>query len=396
MRVLICGFCFGEMPSGWFVWENGMKDDLERKLRPGFTLVELLVVIAIIGILIALLMPAIQSVRQAARRVQCANNIRQIGLAVHNFHDSMGYIPTTTTGPDVSSNPQVGGFYSWLAMVLPQVEQGNLHGLIDFSLPLSDHTNYSSGSSYLDYSISPQHPNAVAAGTIVSTYLCPSDPHGVVQSHDGGERLAPGSYAGNVGWPRSSHYRGEVPITKQNGFFGLANPLSPDSWHVPKVRFKDITDGLSNTAAIAERKISVLRVIEASFGTFVDPNEDVNMQSYCGSGLGARSLDVWVNYVGSVSESDPRYSDKHGHSWMSGWTFAANTYMHAMPINQKNGHIYGGEGIGYNIVTPGSYHYGGINVQMADGSTRFVSESIDLPVWWSLGSCNGGEVVESE
>lgn len=362
-------------------------------VRRAFTLVELLAVIAIIGVLVGMLLPAIQSVRQAARKVQCANNFRQITLAIHHYDSAFGHMPTTTTGPDLSGAAKVGGFYSWLAMILPQIEQENLHNSIDFRLPLSDHTNYTDGSSYLDHSVSPTHPNAAAVGAIVSTFLCPSDPNGFVQTHDNGEMLAPGSYAGNVGWPRSSHLEGQQPIEKQNGVFGLSNPLSPDAWQVPKIRFQIVTDGLSNTAAISERKISVLRLIETSWGHFVDPDQDENQQSFCGSGLRPRSLERWQTYLGSVTQSDPRYARKHGHCWMSGWTFAANTYMHSMPINQRNGHIYGGEGIGNNLVTPGSYHAGGVNVAFLDGSVHFLSEAIELPVWWSLGSANGGEVI---
>lgn len=362
-------------------------------LRRAFTLVELLVVIAIIGILIAMLLPAVQAVRESARRIQCANNVRQVVLAVHNYNSSFGFIPTTTTGPDDSSEARIGGFYSWLAMILPQMDQENLHDSIDFRLPLSDHSNYTDSSSYLDYSISPTHANATASSTIVSTYLCPSDRNGVVQSHGNGEQLAPGSYAGNVGWPRSSHYDGEDPISSQNGVFGLSNPSAPDSWQVPKIRFDDVEDGLSNTAAIAERKISVLNIIKTEWGQFVDPEADENAQSFCGSGLRSRSLEQWQPYLGSVTQSDPRYAEKHGHAWMSGWTFAANTYMHAMPINQRNGHIYGGEGIGYNIVTPSSYHPGGVNVAFLDGSVHHISETIELKTWWALGSANGGEII---
>ncbi|MEM8541635.1 MAG: DUF1559 domain-containing protein [Pseudomonadota bacterium] len=370
-----------------------MRRDSQR-FRRAFTLVELLVVIAIIGVLVGLLLPAVQSVRLAAQRTQCANNIRQLVLAVHNYHDSIGHIPTTTTGPDLTADAPNGGFYSWMALILPHIEQGNLYNSIDFSLTLADSTSYPSSSSYLDYSISPDHPNAGAAATIVSTFLCPSDPVNGLQSHDNGELLAPGNYAGNVGWARSSFIVGNEPIERQNGVFGLSNPSAPDTWHFPEVTFQSISDGLSNTAAISERKISDLKIIETAFGQFVDPDSDENLQSFCGSGLASRSLQRWQSYLGGVSASDPRYAEKHGHAWISGWSFAANTYMHVMPINQRNGHIYGGEGIGYNIVTPGSYHPGGINVTFADGSTHFISESIDINVWWALGSIDGGEIVD--
>lgn len=388
-------FHFQDRPKSPAPRSPKFRGDRSATRRNAFTLVELLVVIAVIGILVGLLLPAVQAAREAARRMQCGNNMKQIGLAIHNYHGAHRSIPTTTTGPDSMGNACGSGFYSWLAMVLPYVEQGNLYESIDFDRPLSDHCNYAHSSDYLDYGIDPNHPNADAARTLVGTYLCPSDPAGVVQFHDGGEQLAPGNYAGNVGWPMLAYWPGnDTPLERQNGVFGLHNPMQPDPWQVPQVKFRDITDGLSNTAAVAERKISAATFIDTWWGgRIVSPDTDENMQSFCGSAIRARSLERWVPYCGSVTHGDPGYAEKHGHAWISGWTFAANTYMHVMPIGERNCHIYGGEGIGNNMVTPGSYHTGGVHVLMADGSVSFRSESIDLPLWWSMGSVNGGENV---
>ncbi|TWU62070.1 DUF1559 domain-containing protein [Crateriforma conspicua] len=373
-----------------------MKIVRQRTQRMAFTLVELLVVIAIIGVLVSLLLPAVQAARETARSTQCMNNMKQVGLALHNYHGAHHYIPTTTTGPDKSDGGCGSGFYSWLAMILPFVEQETLYDQIDFSQPLADHCNYNVSSDYLNYSIGPNHPNAQAAKTMIGTYLCPSDPASVLQYHDDGETLAPGSYAGNVGWPKLAFWPGndDSPLEKQNGVFGLLNPSSPDDWQVPQIRFRDITDGLSNTAAVAERKISSVSVVTSPWGgSYVAGNTDVNMQSFCGSSHRARSLEKWIPYCGSVTHGDPAYIERHGHAWISGWTFAANTYMHAMPIGDRNCHIYGGEGIGSNLVTPGSHHVGGIHVLMADGSVNFQSESIDMQTWWAMGSRNGGEIA---
>ncbi|MFN3190264.1 MAG: DUF1559 domain-containing protein [Aureliella sp.] len=360
-----------------------------------FTLVELLVVIAIIGVLVGLLLPAVQAARESARRMQCANNMKQLGLALHNYHDAHKTIPTTMTGVDSEGGACGSGFYSWLAMILPYVEQDNLYNSIDFNMPMSDRCNYGSSGDYLDYDISPSHPNALAARTMIGTYLCPSDPAAYLQPQDNGGQLAPGNYSGNVGWPKlASAPGGSQPIEKQNGFFGLLNPSTPDPWHVPRIRFGDITDGLSNTAAVAERKISNIEVVSLPWGGgYVPEGTDPNMQSFCGSSTRARSVDRWVDYCGSVTLSDPGYVEKHGHAWISGWTLAANMYMHIMPIGDRNCHIYGGEGLGNNIVTPGSYHTGGINVLMGDGSVSFRSQSIDTQLWWEMGTRNGGETL---
>jgi len=365
--------------------------------RPAFTLVELLVVIAIIGVLVALLLPAVQSAREAARRIRCSNNLKQIGLAVHNYHDVFGSMPTTFTGAGSAGGDCGSGFYSWLALALPFVEQENLHASIDFSEPMSDRCDYRFSGDYLDYSIAPSHPNAAAAATMVPTYLCPSDPGGVLQTH-GEERLAPGSYAANIGWPKQAFWPGGGgPAAQQNGVFGLSNPANPDPWHTPRVSFRDITDGLSNTAAVSERKISRLTLAENAFGgVYIPGNVDENMQSFCGSSIRSRSLEAWVDYCGAVSLSDPNYAEKHGHAWISGWTFASNTYMHVMPIGERNCHLYGGEDDGNNLVTPGSYHPGGVHVLMADGSVAFQAETLDERQWWAMGSRDGGEASPAE
>ena len=170
------------------------------KLKPkGFTLVELLVVIAIIGILIALLLPAVQAAREAARRTQCLNNLKQIGIALHEYHDTHQVFPISTTG-SLMQNGQCGsGFYSWLAMILPFVEQGNLYNSINFNIGMMDTCSFNSSSDYQVLTISANHPNAQAAATPIPGYLCPSD---VFEQTPvmGTAYPAPGSYAGNVGW----------------------------------------------------------------------------------------------------------------------------------------------------------------------------------------------------
>ncbi|MEM9589180.1 MAG: DUF1559 domain-containing protein [Planctomycetota bacterium] len=362
-----------------------------------FTLVELLVVIAIIGLLVSMLLPAVQNAREAARKVSCSNRLRQITLATHNYHAAFKVLPTNYTGAGNAQGECGSGFYSWLVPILPFVEQSALYESIDFKQPMSDRCDYAFSDEYTDYSISPTHPNADATRTLVSTFLCPSEPAAKLQHH-GDEVYAPGSYAANVGWPAESSWPGSSSVvTRQNGVIGLKNPAEENSWHRPTARFSDITDGLSNTAAVAERVIAQLFVVEGRFGgSFVLDTVDENMQSFCGGSLRGRDLESWVQYCGSVTLSDPVYAEKHGHSWISGWTFAANTYMHVMPIGLRNCHIYGGEGSGNNVVTPGSYHIGGLHVGMADGSVEFLSEQTDQRLWWAMGSINGGETEERE
>lgn len=361
----------------------------------GFTLVELLVVIAIVATLIGLLLPAVQGAREAARRMQCANNLHQLGRGLHVYHDAHKRLPVTTTAAPSQAGGCGKGFYSWLAELLPQVEETALHDSIDFSVGMMDQCNLSSTSAYQTLTISTHHPNARAAATRVSLFLCPSDGNGSLTSDAVGSALAaPGSYAGNIGWVRgSTGIDGTTgPLAKHNGAFPIANPRAPRNWHAEKISFKDFTDGLSQTAVVAERRIASNDAVTTPFGRFLPPGTPVSLQSSCGSSAGvARSQRNWVPYCGNAGHGDVKFSLPHGRAWISGWTLAANLYMHVMPINDRNCHLYGGEDDGSNIVTPSSSHRGGVNVLFGDGRIQFIDETIDLPTWWSIGTRNGSE-----
>lgn len=365
------------------------------KIRRGFTLVELLVVIAIIGVLVGLLLPAVQAAREAARRMQCANNLKQLGLGVLNYESAIGALPLTTTGPSRTS-PQLGsGFASWLAMILPQIEQGPLYNSIDFSRALADDKNFSNSGDYTELTISQSHPNARAVATSVSTFLCPSDSAEQTTTL-GSARPAPGSYAGNLGWVRgASGADGTTsPIRVANGAMPIVNPAQPDSWQIAKIKLRDFTDGTSSTALVAERLINDAVKVNGTFGDTMQGSLKTATSSFCaGGGSSNRPLRDWVTFCNGVSVPDPGYSLPHGRSWISGWTLAANLYMHVMPINARNCHIYGGEDDGTNIVTASSNHVGGAQLCFVDGHVQFVSQNIDNRVWWAIGSRNGGEVV---
>ena len=364
--------------------------------RWGFTLIELLVVIAIIGVLASLLLPAIQSARESARRMQCQSNIRQIGIALHTYHDIHKSFPNSSVGLDNREGRGGTGFYSWLAQILPQMEQTNLYRSIDFNLANSDRTNYASAADYRDYTVSATHKNAKSMATMVPIYLCPSEPAQRVISSPMG-RVAPGSYVGNIGWPKNSSLPdGSAKTMQQNGVIGLINPSVDDSWHRPQTTISSLIDGASNTIAVTERMVANYTPVNGFFGsTYAPVGVPEAMQSFCGGSETSRRLDRWVTYCGSVTHGDSQYSQTSGHSWMSGWTFSANHFMSVMPINKRSCHIYGGEDDGNNLVTPSSYHRGGINVVMADGAVLFLDEAIDLPTWWAIGGSNDGETLLS-
>ncbi|MDQ3332190.1 MAG: DUF1559 domain-containing protein, partial [Planctomycetota bacterium] len=202
--------------------------------RKGFTLIELLVVIAIIAVLIALLLPAVQQAREAARRVQCKNNLKQLGLALHNYENTYGVFPPNGATSQYSYSPQ--------AQLLPFIEQANLQRLIDFDQPLI--IGSGGPSSRLNPAIQP------AAEKAVSVFLCPSDGGEVFYvdtTKTPNERFAGGNYMASmgsgVGW---NCYTSRPPsLPTWNGSDGLF-------WNGSKVRFRDLTDGTTNTIAFGE------------------------------------------------------------------------------------------------------------------------------------------------
>jgi len=354
--------------------------------RGGFTLIELLVVIFIVGILVALLLPAVQRARESARRMQCANNLKQIGIGLHHYHDALRTFPVSMVGPGRPLAAGHGtGLYSWLALLLPYVEQSPLADSINFHANMADAGGQGA---YLNPGavISRTHRNAAAAATVVPIYLCPSDAF-TANDNMGTARPAPCNYCGNTGWPATATgVDGWRRSSQHNGVIPLVNPLTPIPWHRSEMRIDYISDGSSNTIAVTERVIS-----NASLNDLYDPNYKDTEKSYCAGFASAKTLARYNRSCDTADFIDWRYTRPHGRAWISGWTLAANTYAHVRPINSRNCHLHGGEEDGTNLVSPSSSHDGGVNALMADGSVHFVMESIEMPVWWALGSRDGAE-----
>jgi hypothetical protein len=299
----------------------------------------------------------------------------------------------TITGYGYPGNARAGGgLYSWMAMILPQIEQGPLFQSIDFSVPMTSVVG--AAPNYLRLEIQANHRNAAAAATRIPTFLCPSDPW--VQTPYAGTALpAPGSYVGNAGWiRRTTGIVGNDPELLQfNGSMPIDNPADTNrTWYAPKLSTRYFTDGTSNTALISERNINSLVAIPGPFGSTM-PRGPETVMSYCGGGGATRSLPGWVSYCRGVTTPDPTYSAPHGKAWISGLTIAANLYMHVTLPNTRNCHLYGGEGNGNNMVSASSFHGSGFHVTFTDGHTSFLTNNIEPRVWWSIGSRNGGEVV---
>ncbi len=362
-----------------------------------FTLVELLVVISIIGILVALLLPAVQAAREAARRTECVNHLKQLGLALHNYHDTYNHFPMnqTNSGPsDSEANGCGPGFYSWHSQILHFVEEGPLYDSIDFTANMSDDCNIK------NYNISAGHPNAVAAATVVSTFLCPSDGAPSDNSILGDSNPASDNYAGNAGWPNAS-----IGITAEkargefNGVIGLQNPSAPASsestsryWiNSVKVSIKNVTDGTSKTLAVAER-------LRQEFSTD-DEIETARIQLQSAHVLtenpfSSEPLEQTLRQLQrscKLSASESFKATFLGRSWISGWADTAPTFMTVNRPNTLNCHYQHVDHNGDFGVTPSSNHPGGVNVVMVDGHTDFISDDINNEAWWALGSRNGGE-----
>ncbi len=342
--------------------------------------------IAIIGMLVTLLLPAVQAARGAARKTQCVNTLKQLGLAFQNHHDAMGHFPESQLGSGSADGHGGcgGGMYSWHARVLPYIEENPLYQSIDFTQNMAD-----SCTAGEDGTISQLHPNALAARTEVPVFLCPSD--GVTGNNDvimGSANSASDNYAANAGWPTSStglNGEYESPM-KYNGLVTLTNPALPDLEMLAKspVRIRNVTDGLSKTAAISER------LIQTAIDRDAILDGDQRLQSFHIT-TGNRTLGKLVERCNSNStHADAVHSAYLGRAWISGWSPTGATYRHLKLPNTTNCHFSHSFTSGEFVVTPSSNHAGGVNVAMADGHVRFVTEDVEHRVWWTMGNRRDG------
>lgn len=305
----------------------------------GFTLIELLVVIAIIAILVALLLPAVQQAREAARRTQCKNNMKQLGLAIHNYHDTFNCIPIADV--DGTSTP-----VSAHARLLPYIEQANLYKQVDFNVPY-DHVN-----------------NTVPRMTELPAFRCPSDPTKLPATIGGRN-----NYYWNAGSGIVMYATGATGQPSPNGIV----------FHNKRYRFNDITDGLSNTAAMAEKLTG-----DGSNGISTPKTDTYRPGTY------PNTLDEAVTQCNATNVTDlslQGYSNVGG-PWLQQY-HSTNQYNHVLIPNGRSCMFPPGR----IATTANSQHVGGVQILLNDGSVRFVSENLDLGTWRALGSIDGGEVL---
>ena len=374
--------------------------------RRGFTLIELLVVIAIIAILIALLLPAVQAAREAARRAQCLNNLKQMGLAAHNYISQHNVYPCQTVNNS-------GGWAwepTWIAATLPHMEQNAIYNAINFNLPILE-IGFASSSTAGGLA------NSTAGLANIATLFCPSESlrHDSL-SYSG--NWAGTNYAGNYGGP------GTIAACS-----GIIIPCSGDTFVPPSylgpIRLADVTDGSSNTAMYSEHLLGYADVANdnpatspafagggfAKRATFsIGSLQPVPNQ---GGAAGAASALQLMSACNSIPyKTAPAGDGSQGASWLysQGFDTLDVSYTHVNTPNKytcvgAESGFFGAQGNfssdnsggGYTAAsTATSNHPGGVNVCMGDGSVRFIKDTVNYQTWWALGSRNGGEVTSAD
>jgi prepilin-type N-terminal cleavage/methylation domain-containing protein/prepilin-type processing-associated H-X9-DG protein len=333
---------------------------MRKPKRHAFTLIELLVVIAIIAILIGLLLPAVQKVREAASRVQCKNNLKQIGLALHMYHDREGQLPpgynaSNPTGPDYTQDGGPG--WGWASYILPDIEQGTIYKQIDFTKNIGDPAN------------------AAVRQQVINTYLCPSD---------GGQTTFTVSALGTGGTLDNGPYvslldsNNQPVVVAHANFVGVfGNPeVSPDPGFMTQdidpvtgedlrgpahrgifyrdssVQFRDIRDGLSNTIMIGERSSNL----------------------------------AYATWTGSVTGGivPPRLSSPYGGEGAPILCLGHTGDATDVPPHTPNSPVN-------HVDDFWSYHVSGVNFLFCDGSVQSITNTISPPIWWALGTRAGGD-----
>ena len=357
-----------------------------KRTRRGFTLIELLVVIAIIAVLIALLLPAVQAARGAARRAQCSNNLKQLALSVHGYASTSNVIPAMCMYPGGQSAISSGWAAPWTVAILPYIEQSAMFSAYNFTSPA------------VVLSASSGMENTTVTYTQVATLLCPEETESTRPSLNGTT-----NYVGNFGGPgQAIVYSGTiVPIGDLNTAIG-GKPLG----RLGPVTIEAIRDGTSSTALFSERLFGLSGSPTVHPGTDDGKRGVFNVSATgTGPGTGAGGALAFVDAIRSMPMSTGSINSDHlGNDAFATfpWHLGVVNYNHVGPPNSIPCQNTSADPSWLSYVGPfgsapaTSNHPGGVHVAFADGSVRFVKDSIGLPVWWGLGTRSGREVIDAD
>ncbi|MDR3622532.1 MAG: DUF1559 domain-containing protein [Paludisphaera borealis] len=345
--------------------------------RRGFTLIELLVVIAIIAVLIALLLPAVQSAREAARRSQCINNLKQMGLAAHNYHTAGGSFPLAGSKNSFGGPTDYHPWSSWSAhsMMLNYLEQTPLYNAANFSW------------SATDGSVPGYYMNTTVSYALVAGFLCPSD--------------------GNAGKTCNNSYYASYGTTVEQGGFEYNQPAASTGLYCQYTVYSvaDCTDGTSNTIAFGEA------LVGNNAGSTSNYRGNMELGA-SGQQVSGYLLDAQSNMLGVIADLQTcalafKNTTNGGISALRGfrWAYSATGYSMANMLQTPNELKFNGCRFGCSGGCDPSYGYsyglssnhpGGVNVAFGDGSVRFIKDSISRTTWWGLATKSGGEVISSD
>jgi prepilin-type N-terminal cleavage/methylation domain-containing protein/prepilin-type processing-associated H-X9-DG protein len=345
--------------------------------RRGFTLIELLVVIAIIAVLIALLLPAVQAAREAARRMQCTNNLKQIGIALQNYHDVFSVLPfgKGNNYMDVYMNAPTWARWSVHSQILPYIEQKPVFDSINFASTPEVPNMGAMGTGFMPAYADPLLANLTACSITINAFLCPSESTGT-------NIRAGNNYFSNEGtWLCDACE--QTPSMMNPGVF----PQGP-FYNRSYVRLASMSDGTSQTAFFSEKRRG---------GGSPDRKTDMFMMN------NATSLAQTYQFCTNLDMTMAMpLTSMIGASWAIG-DMTCTTYNH---VSTPNTRTCAGMGSGMMPsmsmvdmavqLPPSSNHSGGVNVMFGDGSVRFMKDSTNLVVWRGLSTRNGGEVVSGD
>jgi prepilin-type N-terminal cleavage/methylation domain-containing protein/prepilin-type processing-associated H-X9-DG protein len=361
---------------------------MRLRSRTGFTLIELLVVIAIIAVLIALLLPAVQAAREAARRAQCVNNLKQIGIALHNYHNVQNAFPMGMSLAWVSSYGSYADWTDWSAHAL-------LLGYLE-QQPLYNAANFSQACCFAD-TLADQM-NSTVYLTRIASFLCPSDGQAGVANIN--------SYFGSIGTTVANDFH------TVNGLFTLSDPYGTRP--CPAIGLNSCIDGSSNTIAFGEALVSITGRGNAYRGNGMATG--VNTASFRSTSTG---LDVQQKTPAALAAAlqacndfwktiPPGTTNRNGAKEFRGqvWALGERNYTLFNTVIPPNSKDYpwsvcklGTKNSAPNesqFINAQSYHPGGANFTFADGSVKFIKDSVNMQVYWALGTRNYGEVVSAD